>query len=330
MKCILQLLLAGGLALSLRAQPDPPVIGIQRLDATTMGLAWPAVPGAACYDLWQSRDGLAYRFLGSCGETSATLAGVAPPWGDVDLRLFRAVARDDCPTPADPPADLLAWWPLDGGGNDFTGHGWDLTPVNVTWVPGRDGQAAELNGINAYLERASASDLNPGAGGWTVSAWVQASDAPVHGAVASWYRCGANPGCNSADAALYSLAANEDCLGCSHRDASDNDAELTDFAPVQDTRWHLVTSTLSEADHRLRLYVDGSQAAVGSEVFGPLSSGGLTVPFSIGRIFRTGWASPHFYLRGRVDDVRIYGRGLSAAEVMTLYQDGGWPFSQAR
>lgn len=324
-----RLFLVGLLVASLhRAAPaDPPLIGIQRLDESTMALNWPAVPGAGCYDLWQSRDGHSWRFLGRAETGPAVLAGVTPPWGEVDVRLFRAVARDDCPPAADPPLDLLAWWPLDGDGNDLTGQGWDLTPVNVSWTGGRYGQAAELNGVDAFLERASASGLNPGSGGWTVCAWVQAIDTPLQGAVLSWYRCGANPGCSSVDASLYNLTLSADHPVAGFRDLSDHDADLTELFPIGDTRWHLVAGALDATDRRWRLYVDASLVHTSEETFGALSPGAVTIPLSIGRIFRTGWAPPHFYLRGRVDDVRIYGRGLSAEEMRALYEAEGWPFT---
>jgi len=215
---------------------------------------------------------------------------------------------------------------LDGDGHDASGHGWDLTTHDVEWVAGRHGLAAQLSGVSSYLERAGATALNPGAGGWTVNAWVQAVDVPLHGAVVGWYRCGANPACSSVDGALYLLRLIGGHPEVDVRDDSNVDADLPDTQGVEDIGWHLLSGTLSESDRRLRLYVDGTLVATGSPTFGALSGGAVSIPLSIGRIFRTGWAAPHSYLRGRVDDVRIYARALSTEEVRSLYTEGGWPF----
>ena len=318
------LLLALGARL-LPAQPAPPVLDILSLDSASVSLQWTPV-GAACYEVRQSRDGGDYRFLGRTGGTQATLGQAFAPWGDPQTRLYQVVALDACPPVVAPPTDLLAWWPLDGDGNDVTGHGWNLTPYNVTWVAGHQGQAAELNGVNAFLERGSASSLNPGSGGWTVSAWVQAAGAPLQGAVVDWYRCGANPGCSSVDPSLYILSMAGDRPAWNLRDQAGLDISLMD-GPFLDQNWHLLTGTLSESDHQSRLYVDGSLIATGTGIFQQIVPGGVTIPLSVGRHFRQGWASPILYLNGRVDDVRIYGRGLNADEVLALYQENGWPLA---
>jgi len=45
------------LAVAALAQPQPPVLGIARLDSTTFQLDWEPVPDAACYEIWHARDG---------------------------------------------------------------------------------------------------------------------------------------------------------------------------------------------------------------------------------------------------------------------------------
>jgi hypothetical protein len=35
------------------------------------------------------------------------------------------------------------------------------------------------------------------------------------------------------------------------------------------------------------------------------------------------WGS-NYYMRGKIDDVRIYNRALTESEIHALYQEGGW------
>ncbi len=64
------------------------------------------------------------------------------------------------------------------------------------------------------------------------------------------------------------------------------------------------------------LYVDGSLAS------GGYISGGTAVDFSTGSSVRVGNTNGSDFFRGTIDDVRIYNRVLSAAEIKQLYNLG--------
>ncbi len=82
---------------------------------------------------------------------------------------------------------------------------------------------------------------------------------------------------------------------------------------VNDGLWHhIVAVRTSSTDGEI--YVDGSLAGSGS---GPARSLN-NVPVWIGG---PGFTGP-FQFNGLIDDVRIYNKALSAAEVQQLYQDG--------
>ena len=49
-----------------------------------------------------------------------------------------------------PPSGMVSWWPGEGNGFDIQGTN-NGTLVNVTFVPGKVGQAFYLNGTNAYV-----------------------------------------------------------------------------------------------------------------------------------------------------------------------------------
>jgi hypothetical protein len=50
-----------------------------------------------------------------------------------------------------------------------------------------------------------------------------------------------------------------------------------------------------------------------------LKSASLAVPLSVGRNYITGWAAPDSYYAGEIDEVRVYSRALSGAEIRTMY-----------
>ncbi len=75
------------------------------------------------------------------------------------------------------------------------------------------------------------------------------------------------------------------------------------------TAWHLVTITSDPVDG-YKVYQNDQELA---------SAGPGT--FEIGG-FQLGWSGNFAYLRGNIDDARLFNRGLSAAEVAVLYNQG--------
>jgi hypothetical protein len=148
---------------------------------------------------------------------------------------------------------------------------------------------------------------------------VWANYSELNQALASWYRCGADPGCNSTDSANYTLAMNNGRAAWYMRDNLANHDSSQHPEILSLGRWHHIVGTIDESDRLLRLYVDGNLADTGTESIGTLSDDGTVIPFCIGRIYRTGWGVPHAYFQGRIDDMRIFGRALSLDEVRGLF-----------
>jgi hypothetical protein len=82
-------------------------------------------------------------------------------------------------------------------------------------------------------------------------------------------------------------------------------------------RWYHLTGVRDSVKGELRLYVDGELAGRASACLSQAAPVGNTV---IGRGKFGG--NPVDYLDGTVDQVHLYDRALSAAEVKALYDSG--------
>lgn len=93
-----------------------------------------------------------------------------------------------------------------------------------------------------------------------------------------------------------------------------------------DGMWHHVVGVCDEANGHVYLYMDGNQVANAAIVAG---SGILpsTVPMSIGarQSANNGGTNYDFQFIGRIDDVAIYNKALSAAQVQAHYLASGIP-----
>ncbi|MFN8586853.1 MAG: LamG-like jellyroll fold domain-containing protein [Candidatus Eisenbacteria bacterium] len=239
----------------------------------------------------------------------------------IRLPIMTALLACVVPIAAPTRAALLAQWTFDGCSAQDVAHGHDLAlGGGPTCTAGVLGTAWALDGGNQYLE-GSGTDFGPGLRAWTVSAWVRsAGDTLKPGVIASWYRCGANPLCNSTDGALWALWDRQGHAAFNVRDDSIHDFELTDSSvALADGRWHFVVGTLSAAHDTLRLYVDGVQRKVRDVDYTTISG---SPPLEIGRWYRTGWGTPDYYYKGTIDEVRVYDEELGPASIVALYAAG--------
>jgi hypothetical protein len=83
-------------------------------------------------------------------------------------------------------------------------------------------------------------------------------------------------------------------------------------ANVDPTRWHHLAASFDSTSRTLTLYLDGAPVARG--LLSRRSSGN-TAPITIGR----GGPVAGKYLRGKVDDVRIWNIARSAADIAATY-----------
>lgn len=105
--------------------------------------------------------------LTSCGSDDSD--GGLPPIGGYD-------SADEVAA-----ADLLAYWPLDGNGEESVSGAMPSNTVNATWVQGKKGQAVSL--AAGFLDYATITNLTPQNGNFTVSCWAKVSNTkPTAGA----------------------------------------------------------------------------------------------------------------------------------------------------
>ncbi len=85
--------------------------------------------------------------------------------------------------------------------------------------------------------------------------------------------------------------------------------------------FHHVAIVLDREDNRFELYINGTQAAFDDlpDGFGSIDN---NVRPSIGALSRGGVGSPTAFFNGLVDEVKLYNRALTAAEIKAIYDAG--------
>jgi hypothetical protein len=212
--------------------------------------------------------------------------------------------------PADVTGGLLAWYPLDDGAGSTAADS-APTPHNgtlvngPTWTSGMVGGALSFNGTNSYVDIAfvPAFDLT---GDLTLSAWIDAAATDGIRRIIALPR-GATGGLEQ-----YAVMLNSGALQFWLGGSSGNDTFIS--TPYSTTgAWHFVAATVSGSF--MSLYVDGVPAVTGSFSGSASRVGHVDGNLAIGRFSDT---YPQVF-SGAIDDVRLYGRALSDAEIHQLY-----------
>jgi hypothetical protein len=194
-------------------------------------------------------------------------------------------------------SNLIDWHTFDGPylnsttSTDRSGQGNNGT-LSGTPTPtiGKVGQALKFNGSTSYVTTPTVSTPSAiSVAAWVYSANYGAAMFVVQKAVVNsqWQLFFENGN-------LYWATSNHD-LSCT--------------APSNDN-WHYLVATQTGSSGRL--YIDGVQCATGESVPAIGQGTGLI------------WIGAHdsgpgYLFNGKIDDVRIYNKALSAAEVLTLY-----------
>ena len=211
------------------------------------------------------------------------------------------------------PSGLIGWWQAEGNYVDSVG-GNNLTPDSgVTFAPGRFGQAFHFDGVSGSAYCTGAAALN----GWTqftLEAWINldiTNDVP-----------GGSPGRgiisrvgNAVNHSLnygyqFGTFNNSAALFCQFNANGQNWPAYQTVAafpqPLVTGVWYHVAATY---DHNATvLYFNGSPLV--TNVVGPVTIATSTSSFRISKDDNGNVPFP-----GRIDDVRIYNRALTAAEV---------------
>jgi hypothetical protein len=284
---------SGTTTVTATASDNVGVAGVQlKLDGTNVGTEDTASPYSFSWDTTAATNGshaltAVARDAAGNSTTSApvtvTVSNTGPPPGSTGL---------------------VAAYNFNAGSGttlaDVSGNANNGTIANGTWsTAGHAGGALSFNGTSSAVTIPDSASLTLSAG-MTLEAWVNAS------ALGTTWRTAVMKEQPPADLTV-ALYANTDTTRPSGHVFTSAESILKGTAALSVNTWTHLATTYDGTT--LRLYVNGTQVATKattgsiSTVSGNVKIGGNAI-----------WGE---WFQGLIDDVRIYNRGLSAAEVQT-------------
>jgi chitodextrinase len=254
-------------------------------------------------------SGMTYTDIGRTASTSYSYrVRAVDAAGNLGPYSGTATATTQAPT-----RSLLAAYAFNEGSGtsaaDASGAGLTGTLTNgATWGIGHAAGAVLLDGVNDFVELGNPAPLQL-TGSMTLSAWVNAAAFPRDDAAIVSKRSSSKIG--------FQLDTTVDrgprTIGFKLTTSTGRDMLRYGATTLQANTWYYVTGVYNAATSELHVYRNG-QLDDGTLV-GTVSAAqqNSTATVNIGR--RP--ASSNYNFNGRIDDVRIYNRALTAAEIQT-------------
>ncbi len=215
-------------------------------------------------------------------------------------------------------AGLVGYWTMDNNDInwnaltivDKSGSGINGTltnmPTSTSQAIGKAGQALKFNGSSGKIIMGNNLNLT---NTMTFSAWVKLSTIS-----------GAQTIICKAESGAYSVEFNTASAGKFSWNPLINGgyrSVVADSNAVANV-WYYVVASYDGST--VKLFINGKQQASTVSISGSVTT--TTEPFTIGANPGAGGTSFTNYLNGQIDDVRVYSRALSDAEVKQLYNQG--------
>jgi len=225
-----------------------------------------------------------------------------------------ALVLGDAPTEG-----LISHWMLDEGAGttayDSAGYN-DGTLVNgPVWTTGRIDLGLDFDGVDDYMSVPDDSSLDFASGeNFSVAAWFRIEAGETSGEpILQKY--------SNSNQSGYALFGNSGFVPGRIAFVTWGTGEIAalDDGGYNDGSWHYAVGVRSQSSGEIHLYIDGVEVDSNNE---PSRSLANSANLHIGTNF-TG----HSNLYGKIDDVRVYDRALSAEEIWDLYLEGAGPIA---
>lgn len=219
----------------------------------------------------------------------------------------------------------VSWWSGEGNASDRQNGNHGTLQNGAAFGTGARGQAFRFDGVDDYVEVAHNANLDPGAGSFTVDAWIKMTAARGTYAVVSKYECGGTCPRDVANSA-YTLVVRDGQLVAFVRDTNKGGSVeafegqvLVGSRFVADGQFHHVMMVRDSAAGELRLWVDGD-----ADACAPLNPGASGVlkeddgepdPFLIGAQMAAGLPDATSFFPGLIDEVKFFTEALTVSGI---------------
>jgi len=194
------------------------------------------------------------------------------------------------------------------------------------WVPGKVAGAMEFDGVDDFVEVPDDDSFDMSSTqNLSLEAWIKTT-MTTGGIVVQRF------GTQVTLVPYYRLAVGVGTSGKVHfaiRGASSGEPSVNGATDVNDGNWHHIAGVRDITNDKIRVYVDGVEDVTAAT---DTTTGALAIDKSVWIGVHGSSTPTQQYFDGTIDEVKIYNRALTAAEVRFHYSRGGpvgyWKFDE--
>jgi hypothetical protein len=230
---------------------------------------------------------------------------------------------------ADSDNGLLAHYPLNGDGMDISSYGHNGVAGAVTPAANRFGQSGKallFDGTNSFISVQDSPDLRLATTDFTITAWIFETERNAHFNDCIISKRGAGAGRGIAGdgrgwiVCVRGLWGQPSTTGrLFYQVSGGQDPKAFSTAVLSLNQWHHIAIIYHHASASVEMFIDGEWDSTTEGIPAPNSS--ITLPMHIGNDSQQAYNNAYVF-HGKINDVRIYNRSLSGAEVADLYGSG--------
>jgi len=200
---------------------------------------------------------------------------------------------------------LVAYYPFNGNANDESGNGNNGTVYGATLTTDRFGNANSaysFDGNNDYIDCGNGSTINI-SGSFSISSWCYYS---------SGYSILGKEGGNGSNNGYYLWINPVDKKV--HFGFNKDQSEIISLSQIEINKWVHIVGTWDSSSKRISIYINSILDNVNILSGNPLPHSN---PLYLGYTSAP-WATEFSFI-GKIDDIRIYNRAISASEIQEIY-----------
>jgi len=215
-----------------------------------------------------------------------------------------------------PTSGLVGYWSFTGNANDASGNNHHGTVNGATLTTERFGNANgaySFDGVNDYIAIAPSSLVDNETAA-TLSFWLKRGVDDDYGLPIHTGNQGRIQTSVSKDSVAVGVTTNSNFDGSAP-------SEFGVSCYLIQTQWNHVVLRYDGANKTLQIYLNGELKKQTFAEGNIWAAQGCYLAFGVYYLFGT---PHHGYYKGILDDVRLYKRALTGAEIQSLYHENGW------
>jgi YVTN family beta-propeller protein len=219
-----------------------------------------------------------------------------------------------------PPSGIIAWWPGEGNANSIIGSNNGTLQGGATFAPGKVGQAFSLNGLNGFIDVPDNSSLRI-PGNLTAEAWINVNSNAFATILSKNTASSTNYNFHVINSLFFALTFDAPAslavsppLGVGGCDIGG--CFVSGATTVTTGVFHHVAGVYDDSTKTLNVYLDG--LLDGTATFTTTGHPVVNSADVFIGVTHTGSS----YLNGLIDELSLYNRALTPAEITEVFAAG--------